>query len=176
MTQNLKACSACSEVLYCCKEHQVEHFKEGGHKLVCPGKAKDPSKKPPLSFATCNEKAQKYYTEENWEAALPYYSAMLELTARPLGLFHFQVANCLQLIGNCYRNLKKFDEASQIFQRMIVIREVNNDGSEEKSKELFNCMGSLAELYMEMVLLFFKIAFNIFFHFFTYIIGTNSNC
>lgn len=54
VTKDLKACSACSEVVYCCKDHQVEHFKEGGHKLVCPGR----QKAPPLTFQECAAKAQ----------------------------------------------------------------------------------------------------------------------
>ena len=39
VTTGLQACAACQSVMYCGKEHQTEHFKEG-HKLVCPGRSK----------------------------------------------------------------------------------------------------------------------------------------
>lgn len=153
MTKDLKACASCCEVFYCCRDHQVEHFKEGGHKLICPGKVT----KAPLTFAECAKKAEHYHSENMWLAALPYYSAMLELSARTLGIFHFQIANCLQVMATCYKKLNRLEHAAQIFQRMLVIREVNNDGSEEKNKELFTSMSCLAELYSEMVKFFLNI-------------------
>ena len=78
ITKNLKACSACNKVFYCSKEHQVEHFKECGHKLVCEGKKSDKQN----SFKDLAEKAQKYHTQQMWLASLPYYGAMLELTEK----------------------------------------------------------------------------------------------
>ena len=80
-----------------------------------------------------------------WLAALPYYSAMLELTERSLGVFHYQVGNLLQVLATCYKNLDKLDKTLALHQRMIVIREFNNDGSAEKNKELFTSMGILGE-------------------------------
>ena len=132
--KDLKACSACNEVVYCCREHQVEHFKEGGHRFICPGRTKGERGKPPLAFAECNEKAGNYYSQRMWLAALPYYSAMLELTERTLSGIHPQVGNLLHVIANCFKELGKVDKAILCLQRMIVIREINNDGSEEKNK------------------------------------------
>lgn len=31
----LKKCSGCASVYYCCREHQLEHWKHGGHKQRC---------------------------------------------------------------------------------------------------------------------------------------------
>jgi len=31
----LKACAQCKQALYCCREHQVEHWKSGGHRHEC---------------------------------------------------------------------------------------------------------------------------------------------
>ena len=132
--KDLKACSACNEVFYCCREHQVEHFKEGGHKFVCPGRIRGERGKPPLTFAECNEKAGNYYSQRMWLAALPYYAAMLELTERTLNVFHPQVGNLLHVIMECYKGHSKIDKAILCLQRMILIREVNNDGSSEKNK------------------------------------------
>jgi hypothetical protein len=46
--------------------------------MICPGKASSK----PLPFGDCAAKAQKYHGEKMWTAALPYYSAMLELSER----------------------------------------------------------------------------------------------
>ena len=35
---DLKGCSACNAVYYCCKDHQLEHWKGEGHKMVCKGR------------------------------------------------------------------------------------------------------------------------------------------
>jgi MYND finger len=70
VTKGLQDCSGCKAISYCGREHQVEHYKDG-HKLVCPGREK------PLSFASCVEKATRYYNGKMWVAALPYYSALL---------------------------------------------------------------------------------------------------
>eukprot|EP01038_Epipyxis_sp_PR26KG_P006404 gene6404-8815_t len=143
-TKNLKACSACSETFYCSREHQTEHFKEG-HKMICPGKTKGT----PLTFNECAAKATKYYTQQMWLAALPYYSAMLELSERSLGLFHPQVGSLLEVIANCYKNLERWVDAIGCLQRVIVIRELTNDESIEQNKALFSTMGLLSELYLQ---------------------------
>jgi hypothetical protein len=116
----------------------VQHFKEGGHKLVCAGRSKEDGKKGPLTFAECTEKATRYQTDKMWASSLPYYCAMLELTERQVNTLHFQVGNILWPISVCYRNLDRVEEASSCLQRALVIKEIHNDGSEEKNKELFN--------------------------------------
>ena len=83
-------------------------------------------------------------------AALPYYGAMLELTERPLGLFHFQVGNILDAMCTCYEQTGNLEKAVSLLQRIIIIKEVNSDGSMEKTKEAFFIMGRLAEMYMTM--------------------------
>jgi len=80
VTKDLLDCKSCNGISYCGKEHQQEHFK-AGHKLVCKGRDK------PLTFNGCVEKATKYYNEQMWVAALPYYSAILELIERGYGKF-----------------------------------------------------------------------------------------
>jgi hypothetical protein len=37
---NLRVCGACKHARYCCKEHQVLHWKQGGHKAECAGNAR----------------------------------------------------------------------------------------------------------------------------------------
>ncbi len=130
----LKACSACNEVRYCCREHQVEHFKEGGHKFICPGRVKGEKGQPPLNFEACNAKAASYYKQQMWLAALPYYSGMLELTQRAVGLFHPQVGKLLHVVGGLYKLMGKLEKSSICQQKVIVIMELFNDGSEETSK------------------------------------------
>jgi len=147
VAKELRACSACSETNYCCREHQVEHFKEGGHKLICPG-----SKKKILSFNECMEKASEAFREKQWSVALQHYSAMLELTERSLGILHFQCANVLAVMVTCYKSQGKFEAASQCLNRVIVIREMYNDGSPERNRELYETMGLLGDIYLQMVL------------------------
>ncbi|KAJ1401817.1 hypothetical protein B484DRAFT_457893 [Ochromonadaceae sp. CCMP2298] len=145
VTAELKACAACSEVVYCCREHQVEHFQHGGHKMICPGR----KKAPPLSFKDCAEKAQRYHGSKAWLVALSYYSTMLELTERTLGLFHPQVGNVLQVMATCYKMLDKFEEAAQCLQRVIIVLELEGNGTDlAKSRDAFNTMGQMAELYL----------------------------
>lgn len=144
VTKGLKACSACSEVVYCCKDHQVEHFKEGGHKMVCPGRAKGP----PLSFKECNDRAQKYYADKMWLASMPYFGAMLELTERQVGLFHPQVANIMEAMSYSYKMLQKYEQSIQCLQRVVLLRDMEQDESPDKTKKVFNTMGQLAELYL----------------------------
>ena len=123
VTKNLRACSACSETLYCSREHQVEHFKEGGHKLICPG-----SKKKILAFAECFEKATESFKQAQWPVALQHYSAMLELTERIKGILDLQCANLLAVMITCYKQMGKWQEASECSNRVILIREMYNDG------------------------------------------------
>lgn len=102
VTKDLLDCKSCNGISYCGKEHQQEHFKAGHklvsligdkyklHKFLCRGcsflftiyyhiictkvcKGRDK----PLTFNCCVEKATKYYNEQMWVAALPYYSAIL---------------------------------------------------------------------------------------------------
>ena len=124
----------------------MEHFKEGGHKMICPGRQKDA----PLTFAQVAEKAQKFHGEGKFIAALPYYGAMLELTERALGLFHFQCANILEAMCTCYEKAEKFEKATHCLQRVIVLKEVMSDNSVEKNREVFYVMGRLAEMYLTM--------------------------
>jgi tetratricopeptide (TPR) repeat protein len=144
-TTDLKACAACAEVVYCCREHQVEHFQHGGHKMICPGRKKGD----PLSFKDCADKATRYHESKTWLVALSYYSAILELTERTLGLFHPQVGNILQAMTTCYKMLEKFEEAAQCLQRVIIVTEIEGGGTDlAKSRDAFNVMGQMAELYL----------------------------
>lgn len=142
--KDLKKCGSCGLVAYCCKEHQVEHFKDGGHKMICPGR----EGKEPLTFKNCMEKAAKFYSQEMWVAALPYYSAMLELTERQVGTLHMQNAGLLEVMSKCYRHQNKFSEAVQCLQRSIIIRDMHNDGSPEKNVASISTLGLLAEYYI----------------------------
>jgi len=113
--------------------------------MVCPGRKKGA----PLAFQACYEKAIQYHEQKMWLAALPYYGAMLELTERSLGLFHPQVGNALEAISTCYRMIGRIDDAIQCLQRIVLVRELNNDGSPEKNKEAFATAGLLSELYIQ---------------------------
>jgi tetratricopeptide (TPR) repeat protein len=143
-TVDLKKCASCGSIEYCSKEHQIEHFKDGGHKMVCPGRTKSP----PLTFNDCLQKASKYYSQQMWVAALPYYCAMLELTERQVGLLHPQNANLLDVIATCYRNQEKIRYAIECLQKCIPIREYENDGSLEKNQASINLLGRIAEYYI----------------------------
>ena len=135
--QGLKACSACNIVQYCCREHQVEHFKEGGHKFICPGRIKGEKGQEPLNFDTCSQKATSYYSQKMWLAALPYYSAMLELSQRSVGLFHPQCGKLLHVIAGLYKLMGKLDKSAHCLQVVILIMEMFNDGSKETSKGVY---------------------------------------
>lgn len=142
--KDLKKCGNCGLVSYCCKDHQIEHFKEGGHKMICPGR----DGKEPLKFTDCMDKATRFYTEEMWVAALPYYSAMLELTERQVGTLHMQNAGLLEVMSKCYRHQNKFPEAVQCLQRSMVILDLHNDGSLERNIASISNLGLLADYYM----------------------------
>jgi tetratricopeptide (TPR) repeat protein len=58
-----------------------------------------------------------------------------------------QVARLLEVLTRCYKIAQKYDEASQCLQRVIVIKELLNNGTPEASIELFNLTGQLAEVY-----------------------------
>lgn len=147
IAKDLKACAACNEVLYCCKEHQIEHFKFGGHKMICPGKTKGEV----LKFNDIAMKAHRYHNEKSWIVALSYYGAMLELTERSLGLFHAQITKILEAMSYCYRMQDKYEEAAQCLQRVLIYKEFENpDGDNiEKSKETFCTMGQMSEYYLK---------------------------
>jgi len=114
--------------------------------MICTGR----KNKDPLKFNECAERAQKYHTSKSWLVALSYYSAMLELTERTVGLFHSQVGNILQVMATCYKMLEKYEEAAQCLQRVIIVRELENANSSdpEAGKVAFNTMGQMAELYL----------------------------
>ena len=56
-TTDLKACAGCNEAFYCTRDHQIEAFKECGHKFVCPGRKNGDC----LTFQQCVERATNYY-------------------------------------------------------------------------------------------------------------------
>lgn len=101
-------------------------------------------------FSDVAAKAEKFRQQNMFIAALPYYSAMLELTERTLGLFHFQVGNILEAMCTCYEQANSLDKAATLLQRVIIIKEICSDGTLETSKEAFFIMGHLAELYMTL--------------------------
>jgi len=142
--KDLKKCGNCGLVAYCCKEHQVEHYKDGGHKMICPGR----EAKEPLSFRDCMDKATRFYTQEMYTAALPYYSAMLELTERQVGTLHLQNAGLLEVMSKCYRHQNKFPDAVQCLQRSMIILDLHNDGSHERNVASITNLGLLADYYM----------------------------
>lgn len=140
-TTDLKRCSNCNEIAYCNKEHQSEHFKDGGHKMICKGREKGP-----LTFQACVEKATKHYNSQMYKAALPYYGAMLELTSKHAGQFHSQNAGILDIMATCYCKLEKYDYALHCLQRCVVIREMENDGSPEKNIASVSLLGRMSEI------------------------------
>jgi tetratricopeptide (TPR) repeat protein len=115
----LKACGACTIPHYCCKEHQVEHFKNGGHKYICKGRKSGE----PLSFNECNTKAGDHFAKNEYKDAISYYSAMIELTERTLGVFHIQIANILDTIVKCLLRIEQYTDAIECLQRMLLIYE-----------------------------------------------------
>ena len=161
----LKACGACTIPYYCSRDHQVEHFKNGGHKYICNGKKTGN----PLTFAECNEKASSHYNNKEYREALTYYSAMIELTERSCGVFHSQIANLLNAMVQCLKLSGQFAEAIALLQRMLVIYEIDqaattfidesvlsdNNAMLEAikgtkiPKQAFLTLGRLAETYME---------------------------
>lgn len=161
----IKACGACTIPHYCCRDHQIEHYKYGGHKHICKGMKIGQ----PLTFNECNTKASAYYTNEEYKNAIIYYSAMIELTERTLGIYHVQIAKLLDVIVTCLKQIKQYDDAVVCLQRMLVIYEVdqaanttfdtsimadNNTmlealGGVKMSKESFNTLGRLADTYFE---------------------------
>ena len=78
--QKLQFCAACKEVKYCCRDHQIEHFKEGGHKLVCKGRKNAANTS--AVFKDFDKKAKDAIAVMDWKNALIGYSAMLELTEK----------------------------------------------------------------------------------------------
>lgn len=161
----LKACGACTIPYYCCKEHQVEHFKNGGHKYVCKGRKSGN----PLTFQECSDKAISHHNNKEYKDALTYYSAMIELTERSVGVFHPQIANLLSAMVQCLKLSGQYDEAIALLQRMLVVYEYDQAATEtvdvsvlsdknamlqvlketKINKQAFATLGRLAETYME---------------------------
>eukprot|EP01031_Cornospumella_fuschlensis_P027837 gene27837-33618_t len=139
----LKACSACSEVLYCCKDHQIEHFHEGGHKLICAGKKKGS----PLPLNECMSRVVILVNDENWAEALPYYGALLEFAERNMGSNHSHTVNILSTMVMCYKKLGRFVEAGECLHRILAIHEQTNCENQNNSL-IFQTMGQLGEAYM----------------------------
>lgn len=160
----LKACGACTIPHYCCKEHQVEHFKNGGHKHICKGRKTSA----PLTFAECNANATNHYNKQEYKDAVVYFSAMIELTERTCGLFHLQIANLLDFIVKCYLLTEQYDDAIACLNRMLIIYELDQASTTtfdesilsdknamiealqgtKMSKQAFITLGRLAEVYM----------------------------
>lgn len=137
----LKACSACSEVFYCCKEHQVEHYREGGHKLICPGRKKGS----PLPLNECMSRVVTLVSKEEWSEALPYYGALLEFSEKNMGSNHSHTVNILNTMVMCYKQLKRYSEVEQCLRRILSIHEQTNDEHQGNANLIFQTMGQLGE-------------------------------
>lgn len=155
----LRSCSACKQVKYCCKEHQVEHFKEGGHQKVCIGrKVKAGESDEPMDFKYWEGKAAAARevaamggsgAAQAWKDALRAYSCMLELTEKASDTLHRQCADLLDQMATCYKAAKRFEDATSCYSRIIIIRDFNNPSNDlELTKQSFRTMGKLAEAYM----------------------------
>ncbi|RYG68230.1 tetratricopeptide repeat protein [archaeon] len=140
----LKACSACSEVWYCCKEHQVEHYHEGGHKLICVGRKKGS----PVPLNECMSRVVTLVNQEKWSEALPYYGALLEFAEKNMGSNHSHTVNILNTMVMCYKRLKRYEEVEQCLQRTLGIHEQSSDEHQQKSHLIFQTTGQLGEAYM----------------------------
>jgi len=144
----LKACSACNLVYYCCKEHQVEHFKKEGHKIVCRGRKEG---KPP-TFNELAEAAQKYTGSKSHRLALMNWGGMLELTEQTLdNTFHPQCSQILEQMALCYKALDEVPSAVGAYSRSLLIRDFNNDNNDpQKCREAFTVMGQWAECFITL--------------------------
>lgn len=92
----LKHCGQCKKIKYCCREHQVEHFKYGGHKLVCDGRK---NAEVPLVFDNFVQAADTAMKVRDFKTALINYGAMLELTEKNSDIFHPKCANILDQVS-----------------------------------------------------------------------------
>jgi len=151
--KELQVCSACGFLAYCSRNHQVEHYKEGGHKLICTGTKREGG---PMVFAECEKEATRLYGEQKWAEAIPYFSAMLELTERALGKMEFSVVPIIDSMSACYQKAGKLDKAAHLLQRLIIVFEIYQRDNIEDSRTSFTYMGRLAEIYIRSG--FFKVA------------------
>lgn len=144
--QNLKACSACKVVHYCCKEHQIEHYKKEGHKIVCKGRTEGEAP----SFNTLAAAAEKYHKSGSFRMALLNYGSMLELTEQTLdNVVHPQCAGVLEKIAECYKKLGEWDHAIAAYSRVLMILDFNNDNNDPaKNAHAFKVMGQWAECWL----------------------------
>jgi tetratricopeptide (TPR) repeat protein len=146
---DLKGCSACNAVYYCCKDHQLEHWKGEGHKMVCKGRKE--GKAP--SFDELAAAAQKYLAMKSWRLALMNFGAMLELTEQQMdNTYHPQCANILERIAMCYKNLEGgYPKAIHAYTRVLLIRDFNNhDNDPAKCADAFRVMGQWAECFVHL--------------------------
>ena len=145
---NLKACSACKLVQYCCKEHQVEHYKKEGHKIVCKGRLEGTAP----NFDTLSSAARKYQSSGSYRMALLNYGSMLELTEQTLdNVFHSQCAKLLEQMADCYKRLNEPKCAVEAYSRMLMILDFNNDNNDPaKNAAAFKVMGQWAECWILM--------------------------
>ena len=144
--QNLKACSACKIVQYCCKEHQVEHFKKEGHKIVCKGRTEGEAP----SFSALDAAARKYHEAGSFRVALINYGSLLELTEQTLdNVFHPQCAGVLEKMADCYKKLGEWGHAVAAYSRVLMILDFNNDNNDAvKNAGAFKVLGQWAECFL----------------------------
>lgn len=143
---NLKACSGCNMVFYCCKDHQVEHFKKEGHKIVCKGRKEGQAP----AFNELAASAQKYMKSKSFRMALMNFGAMLELTEQALdNTYHPQCANILDQMAICYKELSEIPNAINAYSRVLMIRDFNNESNDPvKCAEAYRTMGQWAECFL----------------------------
>lgn len=145
--KDLQVCSACGFIAYCSRPHQVEHFKEGGHKLICTGTKREGG---PMTFGQCKDEATRLFSEQKWDASLPFFGAMLELTERTLGKMEFSIVPILDSLSACYQKMGKLDKAAHLLQRLIILFEIYQRDNLEDSRTSFTYMGRLAEIYIRI--------------------------
>ena len=101
----LKHCGQCKQIKYCCREHQVEHFKYGGHKQCCAGRKN--AEQEPLVFDKFVQAADTAMKVRDFKTALINYGAMLELTEKNSDIFHPQCANILDQMAKAYKGMQR---------------------------------------------------------------------
>lgn len=140
----LQKCGACKEVAYCCKEHQVLHFKS--HKHLCKGRKDQTSD---ISFGVFERRAIDAEKKGDWKGALTAYGCMLELTEKGIDVFHTQCSNILDRMAKIRKKVNDLDTAICMYQRMIIIKDFNNpNNTDELNEDAFKTMGQLAEAYV----------------------------
>jgi len=145
---NLKACSACNVVFYCSREHQTEHWKAEGHKIVCKGRKE--GKAP--SFDELAATAQRFAKTGAWRLALMNFGAMLELTEQQLdNTYHPQCALILEQMATCYKGLDQYANAIHTYTRVLLIRDFNNETNDAaKCADAYRVMGMWAECFLQL--------------------------